>query len=390
MKYRCENFGGIVASEDPPFLAYVDENFMRDLGVHESALWDNKEKSIELLSAPTEVHFSLTNRCTIGCSHCYMNSQNSDDGEMDTATAKKALDALAEAGVFHVAMGGGDSLMRDDLIELAHHARKVGMVPNLTISGAFMTPLKAREMKVFGQVNLSVDAVGPHNYGFRPKDAFNLAHSAISMLVEAGVPTGINCVLGNVNFDVLPEIFAYANKKGVNEIEILRIKPVGRGGTWYEKERTSYGQNTRLIPLLSMLSKANGITAKIDCSFVPMLCWHKPPVEYLTATATYGCEAGNVLLGAGSDGSVSGCSFLPETDLTLFDFHQNWTADPQLNALRHWSLTAPEPCRSCTYLDICKGGCRAVALYCTGSMLQPDPDCPMVHDYNLQVKDNEA
>jgi hypothetical protein len=29
MKYRYENFGGIVASENPPFLAFVDRTYMR-------------------------------------------------------------------------------------------------------------------------------------------------------------------------------------------------------------------------------------------------------------------------------------------------------------------------------------------------------------------------
>ena len=32
MKYRFENFGGIVAGENPPFLALVDREYMRQLG----------------------------------------------------------------------------------------------------------------------------------------------------------------------------------------------------------------------------------------------------------------------------------------------------------------------------------------------------------------------
>ena len=35
MKHRYENFGGIIASDAPPFLAFVDRQFMRDLGLPE-------------------------------------------------------------------------------------------------------------------------------------------------------------------------------------------------------------------------------------------------------------------------------------------------------------------------------------------------------------------
>jgi hypothetical protein len=33
MQYRYENFGGIISSQAPPFLAYVDRNYMRQLGL---------------------------------------------------------------------------------------------------------------------------------------------------------------------------------------------------------------------------------------------------------------------------------------------------------------------------------------------------------------------
>jgi len=51
---RYESFGGIVSSIDPPFPAWVDKQFMRELGYEHSPLW--KEKS-PYLSAPAEGPF---------------------------------------------------------------------------------------------------------------------------------------------------------------------------------------------------------------------------------------------------------------------------------------------------------------------------------------------
>ncbi len=381
MQYRYENFGGIIAGQYPPFLAYVDRNYMRQLGLKESTLWDTTDESIGMLSAPTEVHFANTNRCSGGCEHCYMEAGQADDNEMDTDTFKKALDVLSEMKVFHVALGGGDALERDDLFEIAAYARDKSIVPNLTISGINLTDDIAKKMHVFGQVNVSVDGLGS-NYGiFRGKDLFDHADKALDMLIRAGISTGINCVLGRDNFDMLDELFAYAADKNLNEIEFLRLKPSGRGRQLYLQQRTTYTQNAALTPKLAELSEKYSLTAKIDCSFVPMLCYHNPPGEVLESMATYGCQAGNVLLGARSDGSVSGCSFLPDSGLTIFDLPEKY-ADPQtFNTFRDWTSKAPQPCLDCDYLDICKGGCHGVARFVSGSYEMPDPDCPFVVDY---------
>jgi radical SAM protein with 4Fe4S-binding SPASM domain len=380
MKYRFETFGGIIASEEPPFLAFVDRQFMREQGLGESPLWQSADEEIGLLSAPTEVHLAATNACPVRCQHCYMASGEGAPDEMDTPTFRRALEVLARAGVFHIALGGGEALMRAEIFELAAYARELGMVPNLTISGAVMTPALADRMNVFGQVNLSVDGVGRSSGAFRAPGLFDMADRAIDLLLRAGVATGINCVVGRRNFDDIPALFDYARSKGANEIEFLRLKPVGRGKSAYASDRTTYDQNVTLTPMIAELSQRTGLCAKIDCSFVPMMCFHRPPHELLEATATYGCEAANVLLGVNCAGEVAGCSFLPSSGLSVFELEKSWDTDQTFQALRSWPLQAPEPCRSCDYLQICKGGCHAVAAFVTGSPGNPDPDCPWVVD----------
>jgi radical SAM protein with 4Fe4S-binding SPASM domain len=382
LRYRFEPFGGIIASEDPPFLAFVDRDYMLDLGTGTSELWQTEDNSVDLLSAPTEVHFAITNRCNAGCAHCYMDGGEPDKGELDTDSFKRALDVLAQMGVFHVAMGGGEALERDDLFPLAHYARDIGLVPNLTVSGRGITPEVAQRMTIFGQVNISLDRAAESDSPYRPPGAFAIADQAFDHLRAAGVSSGINCVVGRGNFDSIPDLFKYAKKKGLNEIEFLRFKPSGRGKELYLQERTTHQQNIALTPMLAKWSRKTKITAKIDCSFVPMYCYHKPPKEVLYSLATYGCEAGNVLLGVRSDGSVSGCSFLDNCGLSIFDLPEAFAnGHGPLAPLRSWLERASEPCLSCDYLDICKGGCHGVSQFISGDYDLPDPDCPIVREY---------
>lgn len=390
MKYRYENFGGIIASENPPFLAFVDRNYMRELGLKDSSLWETKDESVGVLTAPTEVHFAITNKCSVKCPHCYMDAGSIDTGELNTENMKKALGILSKMGVFHVAMGGGEALERDDLFEVAAYAKEIGLVPNLTISGFNLNKDIAQKLKIFGQVNLSLDGIGKKSAVFRGKNIFDVVEKAFDLLTDAGVSTGINCVLGKRNFLGIEEIFEFASKKGLSEIEFLRFKPSGRGKELYQNEKMTNEQNIDLIPLLAKFSKKYNIIAKIDCSFVPMLCYHKPPKEILESMATYGCEAGNVLLGIRSNGTVSGCSFLENTDISVFDLPEQFkNPKSQLADQRNWAKNTGKPCSFCDYLGICKGGCHGVSKFLTGNFNHPDPECPFVIEYNLKRSKNE-
>ncbi len=377
MTYRFETFGGIIASTEPPFLAFVDRDYMRELGTGESPLWQGEE-TIGLLSAPTEVHFAVTNRCSVKCSHCYMASGDPSPGELSTDDFKRAIDALADMQVFHMAMGGGEALEREDLFEVASYAREKGMVPNLTIAGLGLTQKTASQLRIFGQINISLDGIGEHYSVFRDRGTFAEIDRALDLLQAEEIAVGINCVVGRRNFDGISDLVEYAASKNLNEVEFLRFKPLGRGKRTYHSERTTHQQNIALIPLLSEVSQRFGITAKIDCSFVPMLCYHKPPLDLLYSTATYGCEAGNVLLGIRSNGLVSGCSFLESDGTDVFQLPERFQKETTFNKERSVVKHVSEPCSSCAYLQVCKGGCHGVSEFVTGNFNAPDPECPSV------------
>ncbi|HBG28127.1 MAG TPA: hypothetical protein DDX75_13640 [Phycisphaerales bacterium] len=113
-----------------------------------------------------------------------------------------------------------------------------------------------------------------------------------------------------------------------------------------------------------------------------MFCYHNPPMEMLESIATYGCEAGNVLLGIRSNGLVSGCSFLKSPGMSVFELASDLKHEGSFDKISNWLKNAPEPCNSCQYLNLCKGGCHAVSQHLTENFSSPDPDCPKVVEYN--------
>ncbi len=377
MKHRFESFGGVLALEDPPMLVHVDREFMRELGCEDSPLWEKQETSF--LSAPLEVHFSVTNACSLRCGHCYMDSGEKDAGEMTSDAFRRAIDLLAEMGVFHIAMGGGEALERPDFFELAAYVRSCGIVPNLTTNGLLINRETAAKCGIFGQVNVSVD------WTARVLEACEGPHAApqrvrgVDLLLEAGINVGLNCVVTRQNFDQLTGVVAYARERGLIDVELLRLKPSGRGKIDYFERRLTPVQNREFYPMIKDLSLEYDTPVKIDCSFVPMFCWHRPDKVMMEQFSVYGCEAGNVLLGVRSDGRFAGCSFLSGEE-SILELPRLWEGSDALSNLRTWADRASEPCRSCHYLDICKGGCRAVAGFVSGDVDAPDPECPYVVD----------
>ena len=126
---------------------------MRRLGFPESEKWRGPEEvEARPLSAPTEVHVVLSRRCAAGCTGCYVDA-TPRGAALSFEEACRILDELAEMGVFHVALGGGEALELDYLFAVAEHARARGITPNLTTSGLGLDQTSARKCAVFGQIN---------------------------------------------------------------------------------------------------------------------------------------------------------------------------------------------------------------------------------------------
>lgn len=388
-KLRLERFGAIVQMVAPRALVFVDRAFARGLVRGEPAAWRERETALgEVpLSAPLEAHLQLTNRCDAGCQGCYTGaSAQGAPGEWGLAEWTRAIDELADAGVFHVALGGGESAVLPWLGELAAHARRRGIVPNLTTSGLAGLEALLAIADRFGQINVSLDGLHDTYARVRGFDGFARADAAIRRLRAAKREVGINVVVTRHNFDELDGLFAYAAERRLSEIELLRFKPAGRGARAYEALRCRDDQHRAFLPTVLAAARAHAVRVKVDCSYTPMLAHHAPDRALLAQLAVYGCTGGDFLIGAKPAGQLTACSFAappPALDgqrPRVTELRAYWEAPGAFGAFRSWR-DAAEPCASCAYHALCRGGCKVVSAHVTGDAAQPDPECPRVVDH---------
>jgi len=375
-RLRAERFGGIVELSSPRALLHVDKQMMRELGESRSPLWELPEEGP--LSAPREVHVVLSRRCAAGCRGCYVDA-TPQGAALPFEDACRILDELAAMRVFHVALGGGEALELDYLFAVAEHARAVGITPNLTTSGLGLDETAAGRCRVFGQINVSVDGVGAAYAQARGFDGFRHAERALRLLRAVKKEVGINCVVSRSSFPHVPEVARLVRRLKLNELELLRFKPVGRGASL--QEELTPQQSRELYPMARGLIWKHRIRVKLDCSFAPMVFWHRPSRAAAAFFGVQGCVGGDVLAAVQPEGAFTGCSFTAQAAADARVPGAMQAAWPSgFGEFRDFVESAPEPCASCEYLQLCRGGCRAVSA-AHGAFMAPDPGCPRVQEF---------
>ncbi len=385
-RLRIERFGAIVQLALPRALVFVDRDYARSLGAKRSPLWDQEKDDGEVgagpLVAPLEAHLQVTNRCDAGCQGCYTAATPQASREWDLKRWKVAIDELAKMGVFHVALGGGESADLPWLGDLVEHCHDKGLIPNLTTSGLSNLERVLGLATRFGQINVSIDGLGDDYKAVRGFDGFAQADAAVVKLRKRTSKVGINVVITRHNMGNLDEILAYAAKRKLNEVELLRFKPAGRGIQAFSSMTCTDKQHREFLPKVLAGAKRHRLRIRVDCSYMPMIAHHKPSPELLAQLAVYGCTGGDFLIGVKANGKVSACSFAaaPEDGPTVDSLTPYWQQETAFGAFRTWR-NAAEPCKSCDYHHLCRGGCKVVSRHLLGDETLPDPECPRVVDH---------
>lgn len=382
-RVRREAFGGIVAWPDPAALLYVDHEGAADALAAGAAPIGGHPAPPGALSAPTEVHLAVSERCPVACTGCYLGAgPDQQPPEPSHASLRAALHEAAEMGVFEVAFGGGEAVLRDDLLDLAAEARALGLVPNLTTSGFGVTPERAERMAaLFGQVNVSLDGLGATYAAVRGWDGASVGLRALDTLRAAGLRTGVNTVLSRRNWDHLDALADALVARGVSEWQWVRFKPAGRGRDAYDDLALAPEQAAEILPRALAIEARTGLVLRTDCALVPFLAAHEPPPDLMNRLGVQGCVGGESLWTRHADGAWTPCSFAEAPELSSDDrgpMAALWSDSPTLQGWRSWADAPPEPCASCAWRSVCRGGCRVVARHVGGDPFAPDPECPRV------------
>jgi MoaA/NifB/PqqE/SkfB family radical SAM enzyme len=273
---------------------------------------------------------------------------------------KKRLEQLKNSGIKRVALGGGEVTLHPELAEIIIFGRELGLTLGATTSGQVPLSEHTRSsLNLLHQLNVSLDGLASiYQQSRRSAGAETALELIRSLSKQNTVRVGINLLLTRMTLPGLEETVAAAVEAGARDIQLLRLKPVGRAFKNYQENRLQPMDVAGLWERIqALIRRFPGVLFRGDCSMVPLFSLSPIDPHRLQAFAGAGCHGGDALFSIAPSGQKTPCSFWKGP------LDNDWKSGP-----------AQKPCQDCSWRALCRGGCHAVS----GSALLPDPECPRV------------
>lgn len=344
------------------------------------------------------VVWNLTRTCNLRCSHCYTDSAaRKYPGELTGEQCRAVLDDLADFKVPAVLFSGGEPLVREDLFELAAHARSRGLHVVLSTNGTLIDREIARRFvdHQFAYVGISLDsaAAAIHDEFRGVAGAFDRAMRGFRFCGDAGQKVGLRLTLTRHTVRDLDRIFDLIEAEGIQRACFYHLCPAGRGKSL---SALTPEESRRAIDTILEKSGASAAAGKpIEVLTVDNPC--DGPYLYLKMRREGHPRAGQVFdmmkwNGGGRYSSgvgVANIDFLGEVHADQFSmyhsfgnvkqrrFSEIWTdtSEPIMAGLKDRLPLLKGRCGGCRFREICGGGLRARAQIATGDPWASDPGC---------------
>lgn len=312
---------------------------------------------------PVLSEIAVTYRCNLSCSFCYAGCGcKADDSfsEMTTGEVKRVLDIIYKtARVPSVSFTGGEPTLRSDLYELIAYAHDLGMRVNLITNGTLIDKKLAGELKKAGLNSAQVSLEGPspevHDALTGSTGSFERTVKGLLALKETAIHVHTNTTLNSENCAHIEELVDCVADLGMNRMSMNLVIPTGSASesdSAHRDVRLSYTDAGTAI--LRARRKAETRNIKFLWYSPVPYCIFNPVAEGLGNKSCAACDG---LLSIAPNGDVLPCSSYAEPvgNILKEPFEEIWFSDmaEYFKKIQY----APEECKSCQDLNVCKAAC---------------------------------
>ncbi|MEA2559700.1 MAG: hypothetical protein QOH06_1204 [Acidobacteriota bacterium] len=334
----------------------------------------------EDLKPPESIYLQNTERCNLSCVYCYNLEERAyfvkEHPEMSTEQMKWAVDQIADFGIPQVNFCGGEATLRDDLLEVAEHARKRGRFVCLVTNGQKDTDEFTREAaRLFDVIWVSFDS---HNKEVaekhRGKGSYDPAMNSIRKLVK--VPgrranLTVSAVVSDLNYQDVSEF----RRICLDEIGVDRF----RATTYCSGCASSAEIDWPLKPPPFVKDENYQMSTEVEYS--NLLEVDRIKVDYDMSHQAISqpvgmrnhCGVGKGEMAMLSNGDIFPCQLLCKPQFLAGNVFEQSLSDifyssEVLRRLRSITVDELPGCSTCDVKYICAGGCRADALEMHGGI----------------------
>jgi radical SAM protein with 4Fe4S-binding SPASM domain len=326
-------------------------------------------------------YVETTRKCNLACPYCMTRDAGADIGrELSTEQIETLiLDELAAARpAAAVAFSGGETLLREDALELVRHASFRGLSIFLNTNGLALTEELLPRLRDAAQDRLVVvlpfNSVEEQSQQWTRDDTADTVMKAAERCERAGVEHFFLVTVSTKTADSLQRTMNYLKRK---QTPVLRAPfvPRGSGAEFKQLLLDRDTMERHVFPALSSNHLAY-------ISFTPFFA--SPEILDQTWKANgvriagLGCQAGRSFAAVSVDGDIAPCVQLLGSSAACGNVLESRLSEvldthPVFQALVKRD-TYEGKCGRCRYKMSC-GGCRAMALYAGDGLYAEDPTC---------------
>ena len=346
-------------------IAAVDENLLQHLKI------GGFSRGSECRPLERTAYFHVTSKCNLHCAGCYSAANSASiacDVSLDEAC--RILDNLSKAGVIRLVVSGGEPFLRDDLPELVRYAKETCGIEHVDVltNGTSVEDVVLGELHAYvDRVCVSFDGVSPDSDALiRGEQRFDTLVDTVRRIQQAGI-----------HAHIVPTIHA----GNIMDIQAHALLAQNLGATMNYSLLSAPEQDEVCGLLLSDESLSCLADGMLEGSISGFNLDEKNPVG-LNISACSVCGVGNKSVSIAANGDIYPCHMLHREEYGIGN-----ALEDDISAALEQSSFAPvavdeiDGCSGCEVRDLCGGGCRARAVYATGSLAGKDPYCMLMKSF---------
>lgn len=290
-------------------------------------------------SGPELLDVSITNYCEHNCEFCYRKS-NRNGKHMSLESLKYVIKQANDAGVFQIALGGGNPNQHPYFVDVLRMIRESGIIPSYTTNGDGLSEKILDATKAFCGA-MAVSMYEPY-VGY--DEIFKRIHSK-------GIKCNAHIILKTDTIEILTDWFQNPPSffDWINAVVILNYKPISSNYDLMVKD------SLKLRNFYDAVSNCNTVKVGFDsCSVPGLVNWMN-----INPTLIESCESARFSAFISEDLRMYPCSFMVNTDLYGDLKKQSLKYIWQNNQafVNHREKIKNNNCLQCKVRELCKGGC---------------------------------
>ena len=315
---------------------------------------------MERPAIPLEIVIEITGKCRLVCPHC----TGPRTPDVPWNDIKRTLDEAAELKIRNIRITGGEPLLHPDIRKILTYAKSKKFSVILNTAAEDMSPALLKTVAM----NVDAALISLQGYDERSNSAYTRSRSAFVdkikniFLLKAYLPTLWLATVITPNFGQSFGKFLPLVKK-IAPANWTLFRAIDKIQEIKQMDIAFY----RTLTLNMMKARKANLNVNIGNAIPMCITGNLQTGKQVFMGGDF--DDGHVRLVRSSEGFFKPSYFLENN---LGDTIKTAWNHPFLRDLDR-SDYLPPLCQQCPVLDICRGGCRAMALRAYGTALGPDP-----------------